>query len=79
MVHRCDSGVVNQNIEASLVLSNLCEHVFDGRFISDIKAVMSIVSKFSLEGRTTTPNDLALFASVILDQGAANTFTRPRN
>jgi hypothetical protein len=79
MVHRCDSGVVNQDIEAPLVLPNLREHTFDGRFISDIQAIVSIVRKFSFKGRTATSNYLALFAGVMLDQGAANTFTRPRN
>ena len=79
MIHRCDPSIVNQDIEAFLGLPNLREHVFDCRFISDIEAVVPVIRNFPFESRAATPNYLALFARAMLDQGAADAFTRPGN
>ena len=57
-------------------IRDLAEREYKWGFISDIEAAMSIILQFSFERRTATPNYLAFFASVILDQRAADAFTR---
>src|SRR5438477_488356 len=79
MVHRCDPGVVNKDMEALLGLPDLRKHLLHCGFISNVQAVMPVIGKFSFKRRTAAPNYLATFAGVMLDEGAANPFTRTGN
>ena len=66
MVHRCDSGVVDENVQSALALRNLGKLCLDRPFVSNIEAIASIVSRFSLERRTATPDYVITTASVVL-------------
>jgi hypothetical protein len=77
MVHRSHAGVVDQDIQPAFPLSDLLEHSLDRRFVANVETVVSIVREFPFKRRPAAPYDLAASASVMLDQGAADAFSRP--
>lgn len=72
MVHRCNSGVVDENIESAVGPSHFRKHGLDGTFAADIKLEVAIVAVSEVARRPAATDDLKILIAIILRQISAN-------